>query len=228
MSEDAPLEVASKAGSLSRPVHSRSDLLSRGLHEAAGLLKSRAVNDRERTGPIRTALGICNKCARTGELVLAGCVCPDCRDALDRNWAGSTVTDWVLVAFQGPEPPRQDGIYSRSDLFSCAWEGLSEGWITPEQLQEDPSWRPVVYVFVGATYEEIKGRWARCDPPEELCVGPLTIDEFAQYTKEGQYDDETYHPYYPSPWLQGRTALGNVVPYIRPATAQDLRRRPVR
>jgi hypothetical protein len=43
-------------------------------------------------------VGTCNKCGNRKELVLAGCVCAGCSDALDRQWGNSTAIDWVLIA----------------------------------------------------------------------------------------------------------------------------------
>ncbi len=39
----------------------------------------------------------CNKCGERRELALAGCVCANCSDALDREWAASTATDWLVT-----------------------------------------------------------------------------------------------------------------------------------
>jgi len=41
--------------------------------------------------------GICNKCGQHGDLVLADRGCVSCRDALDKQSANSTATDWVLL-----------------------------------------------------------------------------------------------------------------------------------
>ena len=51
-------------------------------------------------------VGICNKCGERRDLAFAGCVCASCSDALDKQWAGSTATDWVLIA---KEPVEKDG-----------------------------------------------------------------------------------------------------------------------
>lgn len=39
----------------------------------------------------------CNKCGERNELVFAGCVCASCSEALDRQWGGSTATDWLVT-----------------------------------------------------------------------------------------------------------------------------------
>lgn len=39
----------------------------------------------------------CNKCGERKELVFAGCVCANCSDALDRQWAASAATDWLVT-----------------------------------------------------------------------------------------------------------------------------------
>src|SRR6266496_121600 len=49
--------------------------------------------------------GFCNKCGEHRELVLAGCVCGSCADALDRQWSCANAIDWVLIATQGPMHP---------------------------------------------------------------------------------------------------------------------------
>jgi TPR repeat protein len=171
--------------------------------------------------------GICNKCGENTRLVLAGCVCAVCSAALDKNWMGSTATDWVLVAFRGPEPPKRDGIYTRSSNFSGAWEGLAEGWgTTKEELEEGHGLGvlPFVYLYGDTTYAQMKSQWATCNPPDSLCIGLETVDEFAQYSLNRQSQDPAYRAYYPSTWLEGRPRSGDVVPYLRPATARDLYR----
>jgi hypothetical protein len=113
-------------------------------------------------------------------------------------------------------------MYSRSSQYSCLWEGLSEGWLSREQLEGDTSWRPFLYLYANTTYEQMKSHWATCDPPDAFCIGPETIDEFAQYIQDGQENGENYQPYYPSAWPRERAGRGDVVPYIRPATPKDL------
>lgn len=45
--------------------------------------------------------GRCNKCGARKELAFAGCVCLSCSEAFDRQWAGSTVTDWLVTRPNG-------------------------------------------------------------------------------------------------------------------------------
>src|SRR6266404_1488206 len=56
--------------------------------------------------------GTCNKCGERRELVLAGCVCRACSDALDKQWASATSTDWVLIA--APFASEYQGLYPAS------------------------------------------------------------------------------------------------------------------
>jgi len=41
--------------------------------------------------------GRCNKCGEDKALVFAGCVCARCSEALDRQWADSAATDWLVT-----------------------------------------------------------------------------------------------------------------------------------
>ncbi len=42
--------------------------------------------------------GICNTCCNQAGLVFRNCVCRECSDALDLQFASSTATDWVLIS----------------------------------------------------------------------------------------------------------------------------------
>jgi len=161
----------------------------------------------------------CDKCGEHRELVFAGCVCANCSDAFDRQWADSMVTDWVLVAFRGPEPPRILGTYTRSSYFSCWWETFHEveGPISREEVERvvstDGSWLPLLYVYTKTTYAQVKSYWAKCDPSDSLCIGPMTIDEFVERDRDGCD--------YPA-WPHGREPIRDAVPYVRPALPQEI------
>jgi hypothetical protein len=45
--------------------------------------------------------GVCSKCGEHRELVLASCVCDNCRLALDAQWEGVAASDWVLTGVAG-------------------------------------------------------------------------------------------------------------------------------
>lgn len=80
MTDESQLQVARKKDESALILSSaRSSLVARGRRDAALL----AVP--------------CNKCGERKELVFAGCVCANCSDALDREWAASTATDWLVT-----------------------------------------------------------------------------------------------------------------------------------
>ena len=74
--------------------------------------------------------GICNKCGDAGELVLAGCVCAKCSDALDKYWAGSIATDWVLLATQGPTRPPLRPFVRRYPHWNVTYVDIKSLWAT--------------------------------------------------------------------------------------------------
>ena len=200
MRDESHLQVTPKDENYSLNLSKvRSDLIARGRRDAALL----AVR--------------CYKCGDHEELVFAGCVCANCSDAFDRQWAGSTATDWVLVAFRGLEPSVIEGIYTRSDYCSCWWEAFDEESISREELEivisTDDSWLPLLYVYTKTTFAQMKSHWAKCNPPDSLCIGPITINEFAE--KDG---DECDYP----KWPHGRNPIRDAVPYVRPALPQEI------
>lgn len=204
MSDDPGLQVGRKCDEPSLIISpARSSLIVRGRQDAALLVLP------------------CNKCGERKQLVLAGCVCANCSEAFDSQWAGSTATDWVLVAFRGPEPPGREG--TRSDSFSRVWEALDEERTSREELEKlkinskNNPWWPLLYIYANATYSEVKSYWAKRDPPDSLCLGPMTIDEFAR--KDGDAS------VYANPWPLGRAAIRDAVPYVRPATPQEIAHR---
>jgi hypothetical protein len=84
VSDDSHVQVTPKDENSSLSLSKvRSGLIARGRRDAALLL---AVP--------------CNKCGERKDLAFAGCVCTSCSEALDKQWASSTATDWVLIAKQ--------------------------------------------------------------------------------------------------------------------------------
>lgn len=202
MSDESQLQVRRKDDESSLILSSaRSNLVARGRRDAALL----AVR--------------CDKCGEYKELVFAGCVCASCSDEFDKQWGRSTATDWVLVAFKGPEPPNIERLDSRYYLFQCTGEALDEGTISREELEaavssiDVPRWWPLVYVYTKTTHAQMKSHWATCNPPDSLCIGPMTIDEFA--------NEDGDEGAYPNPWSHGRNTVRGV-PYVRPATRQEI------
>lgn len=201
MSDEPRLEVTRRDENTSLSLANvPSGLIARGRRDAALLTK------------------LCKKCGERKELVFADCLCASCSDAFDRQWADSAATDWVLVAFRGPEPPKIKGIYTRSSWFSLLWESYDEGAISREAVErgisEDPYW-PILYFYANTTHAQMKSHWADCDPPDSLCIGPMTIDELAMK------DDDAV---YAHPWPRGRTPIRDAVPYVRPATPREIAR----
>jgi hypothetical protein len=45
----------------------------------------------------RDLIGRCNKCGEYKKLTFAGWVCASCSEALDRQWAGCSATDWLVT-----------------------------------------------------------------------------------------------------------------------------------
>src|ERR1019366_5236225 len=101
--------------------------------------------------------------------------------------------------------------------YSNVWVAHSVGRPSREKLENaDTLWLPFLYVYTNTTYAQMKSFWATCNlnrpvprsdtgvdgtPPDSLCIGSMTIAEFAA----GDGD-------------------GDAIPYIRPAVLQDLER----
>ena len=101
--------------------------------------------------------GICNKCGERKELILAGCVCRSCSDRLDKQWADSTVIDWVLVA-----PPSGPGI---EDIREQLKESLAKEKKRHGDSEEDSPTRiaerpPGRYIYRNTTYSQMKSHAA--------------------------------------------------------------------
>jgi len=169
------------------------------------------------------AIGTCNKCGQLRELALAGCVCAFCSRTLDENWANSDATDWVLVAFAGLDSygdaissiaeAVDDGTISRDELKEAVAENeraIAENRAVPRfDETEGSGWEwPRLYLYRNTTYVEMKSRWATSNPPDSLCIGPMTFDEIAE---EGNRPK----------WPNGRGMM-RALPYIRPANVADL------
>jgi len=77
MSDESQLQVHTESALILSGA--RSNLIARGRRDAT-LLAPR-----------------CNKCGEAKELVFAGCVCAGCSEALDREWASSTASDWLVT-----------------------------------------------------------------------------------------------------------------------------------
>lgn len=219
MSDDSERQITRIDGDLSLLSKVGSGLIARGRKDAAILRQpsSPAVSEADNAS---ISQGICNKCGRRKELVLAKCVCASCSEALDRGWAGSAATDWVLVAFPGPEPPTIEGDYdTRSYRISILAELVHDESITREELgraiSSDTSRWPHLYVYTKTTYAEMKEHWAKCNPPDALCLGPMTVDEFYRVARYGEGDEL-------GPWPRGRGEWQDAIPHIRPASSQEL------
>jgi AAA+ superfamily predicted ATPase len=142
-------------------------------------------------------IGTCNKCGEHKELVFAGCVCRDCSDSLDKQWANSQATDWVLIAEpiflenRGLQPsPRIDIIQAlkRSLAEQAAREAKGyprlSGLVGVSSDAEIFSFgeEPSRYVYRNTAYAQIKSHWATCNPPDDLDIGSPTPEEVAIIT----------------------------------------------
>jgi hypothetical protein len=172
-------------------------------------------------------MGECYSCGQARVLVFAACVCTECIDELDRQWAGSTVTDWVLGTFRGPQPVKAEDGRSRLSEFYCLSEDFDGPVEDLEVFTKDSFW-PVLYVYTDTPYEQMKQHWARRAPPDSLCIGPMTIGEFAFGAGIPRASEAPCAPYedgkslYTSPWPHGRRDFFCFVPFIRPATAKEI------
>src|ERR1022692_2614223 len=148
--------------------------------------------------------GICNKCGKHAELILAGCVCGTCCDALDLQWAHANTTDWVLIT------------RSRLAPVIDIMEALKRSLARKEKGQESPGDCEIDthrtapgdhnrYVYRDSSYTQMKAHWATCDPPSDSCIGPAMPEDVAKDYVQGHR------------WMSIPDA-----PFIRPATAQEI------
>ena len=223
-----------KSGLQVRPKHdealtvpgARSGIIARGRQDAA-LLTTRHMPVAHDESGASIPEGICNKCWGDREgipkpLVFAGCICADCSESFDQNWAGSAVTDWVLGAFPGPEPRRTERAWeTRSCRFSCLVESFADDPMSRDERElfqrhivSDDNW-PQLY-FYRNSVAQMKLHWAVCEPLDSLCtcIGPMTLDEVTC-----DYSGNRW----PSCWPSGRSDWLEAVPFIRPATPEEVR-----
>jgi AAA+ superfamily predicted ATPase len=180
------------------------------------------VPERQRTS-LLMAVANCNKCGEQRDLVVAGCVCASCGNALDQQWATSGATDWVLIA--APVESREEYPLSVRGFIGVG-KALTELWAKEGGPPEEP--KPAVgrrrmfpplhllgmvspdaevlisggsfsrFVYGNAAYAEIKTLWAVSNPPDEFDMGPPAAEEMAKI-ESGLL----------------------IPPYIRPATAEE-------
>jgi hypothetical protein len=120
----------------------------------------------------------CNKCGELRELIFSGCVCASCSDALDREWAGSTVTDWVLTTLRdwgdgrdACEVVLRDTGYAQMKTFWAHWRNgiVMYGHVRLRQPTQEEAARP-------------KSQWAtESDVLRGSTIRPATRDEVAWY-----------------------------------------------
>ncbi len=113
----------------------------------------------------------CNKCGERRELVLAGCVCASCTDALDKQWAGATANNWVLLTT------------------------FVDNWVLRTALDDAVG----AYLYRDTAYIQMKSHWATCNPPFSFHIGPATADDLAQMrphlvTRSKRSDTPTIRP----------------------------------
>jgi hypothetical protein len=122
----------------------------------------------------------CNKCGEHKELVLAGRVCASCADALDRQWSGSTATDWVLTALRF-----SDRIHERVDDFvyvSTTYDQMKIAWASHDGVHH--FWR--IWPSSEDEIAAMKLRWGVwANPSKSHCdarwIRPATSDEVRAY-----------------------------------------------
>jgi AAA+ superfamily predicted ATPase len=138
--------------------------------------------------------GICNKCGEQKELVLAGCVCSGCVDRLDREWASSTATDWVLICWNGKLLPSCEYIGSGS---------IAETW-------------PSYTVYRNTSYARMKLLWATWSEQIRMENGRVPPSATSSRSNWQPDPDEVQ-----SLWQIWSTKPD--APFIRPASADELR-----
>ena len=126
--------------------------------------------------------GICNKCGEQKELVLAGCVCGDCTDCLDRQWADSRAIDWVLIDWSAELGPLYT--FYRNTTYA----GMKSLWATwSKQSQPGNNWHLGQYTWSpGTPYsadvaEEVSSHsvaWAK--RPDTPFIRPAIPEEIKQ------------------------------------------------
>jgi len=139
--------------------------------------------------------GTCNKCGEQKDLVVAGCVCGACADFLDRVWADSKATVWVLI-----------------------WRN-SEGSLQPTEGQ------PVYKLYRNATYAQMKLHWATWSKETqreaqqkldgESTWSPVHPDSRLRGSKPLRYEGEI--KLLSSSWWSKWPGA----PFIRPATLEE-------
>lgn len=106
--------------------------------------------------------GACNKCGEYNELVLEGCVCRSCSEALDNLWGDFAATDWVLIA-----------------THDSVLRGIMEQ-SSPERLEEWLSTR-FRHLNRNATYAEMKSQWATWSRgSDDRSIGPASPDDIGR------------------------------------------------
>jgi hypothetical protein len=102
--------------------------------------------------------GICNKCGERQELVLADCVCGSCNDRLDRQWATTSATNWVLVT---------------RDIMTRLKESLRAK--RGDHRIVEPTFAR--YVFRNMSYALLKLHWANDHWATGLGIGDATSED---------------------------------------------------
>jgi transitional endoplasmic reticulum ATPase len=100
--------------------------------------------------------GICNKCGEGKELVLVtytktepiSGVCATCSDSLDKQWAGSTATDWVLTWLEDSRVMEHVYLNTRYAQMKAYWvahvPGVARGFWRFRQATREEIARPII------------------------------------------------------------------------------------
>jgi hypothetical protein len=186
MSDESQLQIRPKEANSSLSLSKvRSELIARGRRDAA------------------TLGARCNKCGEAKELVLAGCVCASCSDALDEQWVRANTTDWVLITTYSPFIDIMEALKR-----TLAIKGGKEqpGDVTGAiPARREGGSVPNRYIYRGSTYTQMRSHWATCYPPSDFYLGPATPEEVAQAKS-----------------LSAMWAKQPDTPFIRPATPEEI------
>jgi hypothetical protein len=159
VSNESQLQVRPKDGRSSL-LEVRSGLIARGRRDAAILVVP------------------CNKCGRCKDLVFAGCVCADCSDAFDRQWAASGATNWLVTKASDSSSVR-DFVF----LDTTYIQMKTHGWAANDRGSQYRGF----FRYREGTPEEIDqlksqwGTWSRFSGAR--VVRPATPEEGAAYER---------------------------------------------
>ena len=206
MTDESQLQVRPNDGDSSLTLSTvSSGLIARGRREYSAILARLASWKAEEANKVPISEGICNKCGKHDELILAGCVCGSCSDGLDLQWANSTATDWVLVITSRETPIVLDIMAALNRRLALKQKGAELSGDCAIDTHRTASGDHNRYIYRNSAYAYMRAHWATCEPPADFCIGPATPEDVVTAG---------------SLWAN-RSMLPDT-PFIRPATAKEI------